>query len=303
MKKFVVSLLWFFLPIIFGLLALSFGLKKMVNNYTDFSMDSKINTLVLGHSQTEHAFKDSIIPGLKNICFGGESYYFTYQKLKIILEHNTSNKNIKNIIVSFSNNQVEKPMDKWTYGEETIINFYPKYSFGTNYNDAKLLAKNDFKTFLKAEYHGMISNAKLLVSRKNIFDDRNFGGYNYIKKSQIDSLLKTNYIDNFLKTNPKGVSLVNLSYLDKIVTLCEKYDLNLFFIRTPIHNTFFSKLNEKQFQEIRMKRYATVTFLDYHDFLLENSDYKDFNHLNDSGSKKFSNYFSNLIDKGLLKDD
>ncbi|WP_298392041.1 hypothetical protein [Flavobacterium sp.] len=300
MRKFLVSLLWFFLPVFISLIVLCFGLKKMVNSSVDFTLDSKINTLVLGHSQTEHAFKDSIIFGLKNLCFGGESYFYTYQKLKIVLEKNKENKNIKNIIVSFSNNQIESVMNKWTYGEKTVLNFYPKYSFAINAEDSKLIAVNNFKAFLKAEHLGMISNAKLLVKKKSIFEDRNFGGYNYINKSQIDSLLQTNYIKDFVANQTNEISSINLNYLDKIVALCKAYEKNLIFIRTPIHQKFFEKLDEIKFQEIRNMRYSTIPFLDYHGFSLENKHFKDFNHLNDTGAKKFSNYFNKLLSSGLL---
>jgi|JFJP01.1.fsa_nt_gi hypothetical protein len=300
MRKFLVSLIWFFLPVFISLIVLSFGLKKMVISSVDFTLDSKINTLVLGHSQTEHAFKDSIISGLKNLCFGGESYFYNYQKLKIVLEKNKENKNIKNIIVSFSNNQIESVMNKWTYGEETVLNFYPKYSFAIDAEDSKLIAVNNFKSFLKAEQLAMISNAKLIIKRNSIFDNRNFGGYFYINKSQVDSLLRTNYLDHFVKTNPKGISTINLAYLDKIVELCKKYNKNLYLIRTPIHNSFFEKLDEKKFQDIRTKYYSKIPFLDYHDFSMENKDFKDFNHLNETGAKKFSNYFNKLLSSGLL---
>jgi hypothetical protein len=80
MKKYLYKTIAFL--VILFILIVGFELvtaKLMVSNL-DFKFENRPKYLVLGHSQPEHAFNDSIIDGLKNLAEGGESYFWTYHK-------------------------------------------------------------------------------------------------------------------------------------------------------------------------------------------------------------------------------
>ena len=48
-------------------------------------------------------------------------------------------------------------------------------------------------------------------------------------------------------------------------------------------------------------RFADIEFLDFAKYPLQNSEFGDFDHLNYRGARKFSIWFNQLIDDGLLE--
>lgn len=60
--------------------------------------------------------------------------------------------------------------------------------------------------------------------------------------------------------------------------------------------------NELIFQKIWKDKFKEVTFLDFKDFPLNDSDFADIEHLNDKGAKKFSTYFNTFMKDNSSKD-
>lgn len=298
MKKFCVTFLKFILPIIIVTIGADLLFKFVVKNKTDFSLSNSVATIFLGHSQPEGAFNDSLIAHTKNLCNGGEAYLYSYKKLQIVLQHNPQ---VKNVIISFSNNQIEKKMDEWTYDDEHLEQYFSKYNFQMNSEEYLKVLKNNPTGTLKAEFQSIVHNAKSIVKRNNAFANNNFGGYLYLKRFKTDSLLKNNYIEKLRKEISDTISQTNIEYLKKMVTLCKEKKVAVFFVRTPIHNVLFNVLNEIEFQEIRKKEFNEIPFLDLHNFPLSNDEFGDFLHLNYKGAKKFSVFFNDLLENGILE--
>lgn len=292
MKKFFIRILSFCLPLLLVFMVSSLLLKKIVNSRIDYSLPKNCNSIILGHSQPESALNDSLILNTKNLCNGGEAYLYTYKKLQIVLEHNPQ---IKKVYLSFSNNQIEKRMDDWTYDNTHLENYFSKYNFKMSSPDYTKAFKNNFKGTINAEVKGIISNAKSIVKNKKAFENNNFGGYLYLKRFKTDSLINSKFIKKFKKHQTDSISYYNLFYLKEIVKLCNQENIKLFFFRTPIHSVMFSSLNEKHFQSIRKQYFSEIPFLDFHNFLLSNDEFGDFDHLNYKGAKKFSMYFNKEI--------
>ncbi len=59
-------------------------------------------------------------------------------------------------------------------------------------------------------------------------------------------------------------------------------------------------LNENAFQQLVKQRYSGVVFLDFSNFYLPDSCYKDYRHLNYYGSLVFSKKFNNFISDSLI---
>ena len=83
--------------------------------------------------------------------------------------------------------------------------------------------------------------------------------------------------------------------MDKIVRYCAQKNIQLIFFRTPIHPKLFAILNEKQFQSLRQKKYASIPFIDAVHFPIPNEAFGDLDHLNYKGAKKFTIHFSTLM--------
>jgi hypothetical protein len=59
-------------------------------------------------------------------------------------------------------------------------------------------------------------------------------------------------------------------------------------------------MNEKQYKSILRNRFSGIPFLDFSSFPLLNSEFGDLEHLNFKGAKKFSLWFNEIMQVGLL---
>ena len=71
------------------LLMFTLGINFTLNSYTrsksQFDLKKQPKSIVVGHSHPECAFNDSLIQEFKNFSSSGESYFYTYPKLKNII--------------------------------------------------------------------------------------------------------------------------------------------------------------------------------------------------------------------------
>ena len=145
MKKLIFKIIIFCLPLLFAVVIFRTYIIFKKQQPEQYQFDASIENLLLGHSQPECALNDSIIEKSVNRCQGGEAYFYTYTKLKKLLEVNNQ---IKTVYLSFSNNQIGKEMDKWTYGDIYILDKYPAYFYEMSKNDKFVLIKENFKSVI-----------------------------------------------------------------------------------------------------------------------------------------------------------
>lgn len=291
-KKFLITLIKFIAPFLIFLVALTFGLKVAVSYKCDYKFDKKYNTIILGHSQPENAFNDSLIENTKNFCNGGEAYVYTLQKLRKIT---TENPQVKMVLVSFSNNQFDDEMDKWTYRANSMNAYYSRYSFAMDSDDYLLFLKKSIRNVLDAELKGVVMNAKCILRNKNRIQNKDFGSYLYTKGTVVDSLISHGYLNKVIKRQNKVVSEVNLNYLKKIVEFCKEKKLKIIFVRTPLQEKFRAVIDEKKFQDIRNANFASVPFIDLSKYPIKNDEFHDLVHLNYKGARKISIYLNKLL--------
>ncbi len=295
MKRFLKRIFVFVIPMLVIAIGVSFGAKSAINAKPVFQLPKTTNALILGHSQPECAFNDSLISNTKNMAQGGEAYFYTYQKIKKLLPDNPQ---IKTVYLSFSNNQIEPRMDEWTYDDEHVSNYFPKYAAQLDADDYALLLQYNYKAVLSGEIKAIKNNLSFLIKGENNFlAHNNWGGYLYLKRNKLDSIIKVNYINTIKKEFSAAVSTINVHYLEKIVAFCQQQNVKLVFYRTPVHPILFEAYNEPKFQNLRKQKFNQIPFLDFHDFKLTNDEMGDFDHLNYKGARKFSHYFDNFIKK------
>lgn len=296
MKKFISQLALFaLLTILFiggGNLATAILIKKKAS----FKLADNIDKVVIGHSHPESAYNDSLISGLLNIAQSGESYFYSYYKIKEIIKQN---KNLKYIFLEFTNNQLEEERDTWIWGEETIAFRYPTYSPFLDKEGYQLLLKKDLGGVLNLQVKSLMKNAKAVAS-KNYNYLKKTGEYVYLIRDKTDSLIAASAATK--KTTPVNSKLAtyNLNYLDKIIELCKEQNTALILIRSPMHQQVFNLINEQTFKEVRISRFNSVEFLDFKNFSLADHEFGDFSHLNYRGAKKYSSFLNSLLEKGLL---
>ena len=80
-----------------------------------------------------------------------------------------------------------------------------------------------------------------------------------------------------------------------------KKKINIILIRSPFHKKYQGFNNENLFTGVLKSRFSNISFLDFKYFPLNDSEYKDFEHLNFKGAKKFSLFFNELIKDSILE--
>lgn len=298
MKQFLFKTAFFLVGFVLLVLLFSFASKKYVEAHATFTIKPSTTNIIIGHSQPECGLNDSLIINTENFSQGGESYFYTYLKVKKLL---VVNEKIENVFISFSNNQIAVEMDKWTYGDKYIINYYPKYSFMMDHTDYKLLLKNNYLAVVRADFKATITNTKFIMAKdKSYLKDRNWGGYLKIEWNKVDSLMKKNYLNKFEKKQFTKISNTNIYYLQKIIDLCTSKKVGVVFFRTPIHDGLFQIQNEFLFDKVRLENFKSVVFLDFIHFPITKNGFADFSHLNYKGATAFSKFFNALLQKDVF---
>ena len=295
MNRFILKTLVFVIVTVCSILFLFVCTNLSINKLAKFKLE-RVNHVIIGHSRPECAFNDSLINNFKNMSQSGESYFYSYQKVKKII---SQNKNIKNVFIEFSNNQIDSEVNNWIWGEQYIKekSYYLPF-----------LDKEDIGLLWRKNKNGLIAGSSKSF-RNNVmnllllrFDyTKKTGGYLWLDRFKTDSLIASIKINKSLLNKKTGqLSITNIKYLEKIVVFCRSSKVNMFFVRSPQHIYSHSRKNEKAFIKIKNEKFNTVEFLDFNDFPLTNNEFGDFGHLNYKGAKKFSVWFNQLLSKGLL---
>jgi hypothetical protein len=290
MKYFLNKLMLFSLIPLFGLI-----IGLLVIFYTSENIDYKINSNVkevfAGDSHVQCAINDNLLKNSKNISTNSESFYFTYFKLKKLLE---ANKQIQKVYLGASYHSLSNYYDDYISGNFSA-SVSPKYFFLMPFEEQLKLIKwniSSLSEFLKRIFS---------ICYRYLFQDVRFdyGGYvNNFKNtkaiySSMDKRLNFQYFsDNKLR----GFSEVNLLYLNKIIALCDEMDIELVLINTPVHphlknripTAFLRKYNEIiKSENLRVLEINNLTFN-------ESSFIPDGDHLSMEGAVIFTNAISAL---------
>ena len=269
----------------------------IINKRATFNLKQKPTMVVIGHSHSECAFNDSVIADFQNLSQSADSYFYIYQKVRLVLQ---ANPEIETVFIEFSNNNIRKEMDLWKNP-----NKYTCYSPFLNLNDHVTIITDDFQQFLN---NFSVSSKNRLIRVMN--NDYNYpkilGGYNFLVRNKTDSLVKNISPTNANHTteNDRKIDFSygkQIEYLDKTIALCKKMRVEVFLVRSPLQPLYKGYKYEEKYQSILRTHYADIEHLDFSKFPLSNSEFGDLNHLNHKGAKVFSSWFQSLIEGGLLK--
>ena len=290
----------FFLLLIVTLIsAFIVGVNKMIDRGNYFRINPGATSVILGHSHPECAFNDSLIDNCKNMAQSAESYFYTYYKLKKIIENNHQ---VKTVYVEFTNNQLSKKMDDWIWENPYFSYTYPKYAAFINATDYMLLFSHHAVAVLNSVSLTVKKNFLFLAkNKKDYIKEMSWGGYLYLVKSTTDSVVNEMAKDvNKRQQVLLGTSTVNIVYLEKIIDLCRQNAVKIYLVRSPMHSQYTGVGNEPVFKKILATKFAGIEFLDFKDFPLANNEFADMEHLNYKGATIFSLFFNGLLKDGLL---
>jgi hypothetical protein len=236
MKKFL-NKLFLFISIPTTLLLIAIAIIGYIANHLDFKINSNINEIYIGDSHVQCAINDSFLTNSKNVSRGAESFYFSYFKLKKIIEHN---KQIKKVYLGASYHSFSNYYDAFISGEFSP-SIAPKYFY--------VLPLNEKINMIRWNLNNLPQFIELLneESQRYLFKNNtyNYGDYsNKFKKTKaavvsMDKRLNFQYYTNNQLNN---FSEINLEYFSKIIELCGSNNIELVLLNTPIHPYFKKKI-------------------------------------------------------------
>jgi|26BtaG_2_1085354.scaffolds.fasta_scaffold03790_3 ribosomal protein S18 len=268
---------------------------SIIKQKARFEINDSAKIAIFGHSHAECAYDDVIIPNFKNLASSGESYFYTFQKLKKTLSQNPE---IETVFVEFTNNQIDQQMDEWIWGYDKMSFYLPVYLPFIEYKDLEILNNHNATTFRSTI--SVASRKNLIRFLKSEYDySDEIGGFTSLNVSVVDRILDTLNPHKKLKKT-YSTSTVNLHYLRKIIDYCRSEGKVVFLVRTPQHKNYKMLENEDLFLSVRKSHFSDVDFIDFNNNNLPNNYYSDLEHLNGKGATVLSKKLKRLIEEGLI---
>lgn len=223
-----------------GYLVLLTVLSQQLNKKTIFPKKWEVfkkESLFLGDSHIEKAINDSILNSCYNVGQNSESLYFSYFKLKKILE---TTPGIRNVFLGFSYHSLSDYYNKFIDGE---------YSNAVSGRYFYLLSPAEKFRILCANKKDMISYCKVIT--ENGFLDFTaglepyLGGYTnqYTNTSAQKQFMDKRILFQYYTRNElNSFAEINIQYLKKIQELCRHLNVHLTLVNTPMHKYYKSKV-------------------------------------------------------------
>jgi len=309
MNNFIKKFLLFCSIPFFSTVLLFFSITTIVRNGEYFSLDKSVKNLIIGHSHPQFAFNDSLISNTRNLSEGGTNYFYVSYRIEKILHENPQ---IENIFIDLSNNLFYETYNENIYATSHLPAKYAYTASFISINDNIYLASKNFNAYIKGVFKTIYVNGAFLLQKKKNYidwDELGYGWGKYRFKSDtlnilaIDTLDKEDYkkqTEGITFFENPAISINSIKYLNRVIEKCRTFNVNIYLIRVPIHKDIFMLKNEIEFRKVINNKYRKYEFLDFKDFPLKKSDFVDFGHLNYKGAKKFSIFFNNLLNNGLL---
>lgn len=267
------------LPFILDILNKKIGSKVILG--------SGKTAVLIGDSHIEAGIVDSLLPGFANQGLYSESLYFSYYKLKTILEHNPS---IKNVYLGFGYHTLSEYYKEFTDGKSSSTISSRYFYLLPTQERANVLGsyKNELFSYMRIVLKVGLQN---VLSQKKTFE----GGYTNAfantapRKEIMEKRIRFQYYEG---ATTSEFYEKNIEYLEKIIELCKSNKANLTLINTPLHPYYKTRIPEifikKYEQLIKQKQ---LKLIDLTSIPLPDSCYiPDGDHVSRSGSVITTNY-------------
>ncbi len=226
--------------------------------------------LFMGDSHVMQAIQDAVIPQSLNISTTGESYIFTYYKLKRILDLGLD---IEEVYLGYSYHNLSSYYDALIDGEKSIHAGSKRFYFLSpagmleflylNYGKTGVLLSNSLKQIYEVDdyveirkYVGCFLNEFSMVS---------------VIDSSVNKRIQSQYYTTF---GLRAKSNNNLKYLKKIAELCKEREIDLVLFNTPLHQSYINRVPKyyKDLYAIQLKE-LDIPVIDLSQMELNAADY------------------------------
>jgi len=298
MKKFILKVLFFSLPILIVSIMLELLLQNIPNDYSyknDYLDENaeKIETLILGSS---HSFY-----GVDPVYFSGQSFNASQisQPLnfdfEILKKYEESFQELKTIVLPISYFSLY-------YNLETSVEFWRVKNYMIYYDLNSSESLEDYSEVLSNKLN--INLKKLMRcyvnNDKAIFCSEKGWGTSYKSENAVD-LLKAGPIAAKIHTKERDSSVVqevfkeNVQVLNSLLGWSEKRNIKVLLFTPPAYHTYYENLDDEQLSITLDKTRKICSKYDnciYNNMMRDTSfvaaDFFDSDHLSEVGTKKLS---------------
>lgn len=275
----------------------TFGIKKIHIEQT--KQEDEI--LILGTSHAQNALNpDFITKKSANLAFAGQTIEINYFLLEKYINQMP---NLKMVVFEVSPHAIYMKFDEDEGNGHAYANLYDIFYKVSPYSikNYSFLFSN-FK-FFSGIYFDYINpyGIKYIIDKNgfivNDYYDR-FYNLNYDTKKIEDSFVMNHGF------NRKDLLPLNKLYINKAKDLCQKKGVKLLFITTPFYESYEKKIPEEAKEDMQniFDGEAKIE-IKYADFSKDKNftvrDFKNDNHLNPDGAKKFTLKINELINSLL----
>jgi len=243
----------------------------------------KYSILIMGDSHMARIDPKLLHDKTKNLASPGEHYFYTYSKLKTIVDNRESK--IKTIVIGI--------------GPHNFSPIYQKlYDLNTSEGRGSLENYLYFINFSEAKgysFWNFITNPAFF---KGIFTTPVFGGW----YASNNSNPKLSIVIGSLRMHYNGKdadgSSSQIFYLEEIIKLCNEKGIKLIGLSTPVHPEYKKRMPKKylELNSSLSKIYSTkMIYLNYFSYKLSNIFFADGDHLNILGSKVITSKVDSIL--------
>lgn len=305
MKRLILKIVLFLLPIIILAVSLEFLLQQIPNDYTykkNYLTEhaGEIQILILGSSDTFY--------GLNPVYFSQNTFNASHVSqtldldLKIFNKYKHNFKDLSTVIIPISYftlwGKLEEGVEAWRIKNYALYHDMNTKSVTDNFELLNGKLSLNIQRFYK--YYFKEKDA-IICSELGWGTDYSSEIKNNLEKTG-KAMASYHTVDDINSDKNRKIFAENIKILNTFAELCNLKNIKLIFLSTPVYRTYLENLNPEQLNIMLetigniVEKYENcqyINLMDDPDFTAV--DFYDANHLNEIGAKKLSGKLSREI--------
>jgi hypothetical protein len=178
-------------------------------------------------------------------------------------------------------------MDSWFSGEDRIVHKLPDHFF--------LLQWEDYLDVLEANPWDVILNTPKVILHNIKMKQNgyaNLGGYKPLNENRLATAIKN--INEQIPDMSEGRSKYQMKYLRKIYEYCERQDIQVILLNTPVY-PLLEEIQEPMktaYCNFAENELSKALLINHSNYPLPDEAFRDLGHLHSKGAIMYSNYLS-----------
>jgi len=261
-----------------------------------FKVNKNVNIVFAGDSNIACSVNDSLIPHSVNLASNGETYMYTYYKLKNLFEYNPQ---IKTVFLNYTYSNIDIASETYfLYSKEHLTDKNSSFNYLLGQNEKHLLFFHNPLGYILSLQLAVQKNitriCKTFTGSNQDIRDYNFGRYYFLDRHKVDEDIYHCFFREWTFTK----SDIQLYYLKMISDLCKEHSVLLVLLKPPAHpfNKYFLVQEMKRSWTIIQKEQLKDSLLDFTTLPIPDSCYSDLAHLNYKGARIFSKQLNAVIE-------